>query len=324
MRKYATIFTYKMQGVFMLKRILALVCAFFIVIVSASCANTRANAVLHEKDSIYAIAYSDKMHDIGIKSRQGFVYDVQNGRIVFTKGKNKVVYPGSTSKLITALYALSVLPADKVITAGDELDFVKQGSSIAYIKKGHRLTVEMLVEAMMIPSGNDAAYVLAAAVGREIKGSDISSTEALEAFTVGVNKYTNTIGLCGTLITVPDGYADEAHYTTTEDMAIIAIKAMDDPIISKYAGVYTDDVRYASGEINTWINTNKLLDKESKYYSPYAVGLKTGSISGEYSLLFSFRFDDGREYIAGVFGADGKNDRFEDANTIINYLKEKN
>ena len=70
----------------MLKRILALVCAFFIVIVSASCANTRANAVLHEKDSIYAIAYSDKMHDIGIKSRQGFVYDVQNGRIVFTKG----------------------------------------------------------------------------------------------------------------------------------------------------------------------------------------------------------------------------------------------
>jgi D-alanyl-D-alanine carboxypeptidase (penicillin-binding protein 5/6) len=217
-----------------------------------------------------------------------------------------------------------VLPADKVITAGDELDFVKQGSSIAYIKKGYRLTVEMLVEAMMIPSGNDAAYVLAAAVGREIKGSDISSTEALEAFTVGVNKYTNTIGLCGTLITVPDGYADEAHYTTTEDMAIIAIKAMDDPIISKYAGMYTDDVRYASGEINTWINTNKLLDKESKYYSPYAVGLKTGSISGEYSLLFSFRFDDGREYIAGVFGADGKNDRFEDANTIINYLKEKN
>jgi D-alanyl-D-alanine carboxypeptidase len=69
------------------------------------------------------------------------------------------------------------------------------------------------------------------------------------------------------------------------------------------------------------VSTNKLLDKQSKYYSPYARGLKTGSISGEYSLLFSFGFDDGREYIAGVFGADEKNKRFEDANIIINYFE---
>jgi D-alanyl-D-alanine carboxypeptidase (penicillin-binding protein 5/6) len=231
------------------------------------------------------------------------------------------VYPGSTSKLITILYALSVLPPEKVITAGDELDFVKAGSSIAYIKKGHRLTVEMLAEGMLLPSGNDAAYVLAAAVGREIAGNDVSATEALDAFIVGVNNYSKSLGLCGTFLTVPDGYAGEEHYTTTEDIAIVAKAAMENPIIAKYAKMYTAYVHYASGETNTWVSTNKLLDKQSKYYSRYARGLKTGSISGEYSLLFSFGFDDGREYIAGVFGADEKNKRFEDANIIINYFE---
>jgi D-alanyl-D-alanine carboxypeptidase (penicillin-binding protein 5/6) len=262
------------------------------------------------------------MHEINIKSPQGFVYDVQNNAFVFVKGEEKVVYPGSTSKLVTALYALSVLSADEVITAGDELDFVKPGSSIAYIKKGHKLTVEMLVEGMLLPSGNDAAYVLAAAVGRKTSGRDLSAHDAMLAFLEGVNNYAWRMGLCGTQITVPDGYADEKHYTTIEDMAITAKAAMGNAIIEKYAKIYTDNVVYASGETNTWVSTNKLLDPVGKYYSRYAKGLKTGSISGEYSLLFAFGFDDGREYIAGVFGADVKNERFEDANTIINYFED--
>ena len=301
----------------------ALVCTFIIIFafVFVSCAESRPNAILHDDSDKYAIAYSNKLCKINIKSPQGFVYDVQKDCFVFAKGKNKVVYPGSTSKLITALYALSVLEPESVVTAGDELDFVKTNSSIAYIKKGHKLTVEMLVEGMMLPSGNDAAYVLAAAVGREFKGENASGTEALKAFTDGVNTYTKTLGLCGTFITAPDGYADEIHYTTTEDMALVAKAAMSNPIIAKYAGMYSDDVLYASGEINTWVNTNKLLDEDSKYYSPYAIGLKTGSISGEYSLIFVFKFEDGREYIAGIFGADEKNVRFEDANIIINYFE---
>ena len=291
------------------------------IFVFSSCTDDRASAVLHEDSHAYAIAYSDQLFSIRIRSEQGFVYDVGNDCFVFSKGENKVIYPGSTSKLITALYALTMLDPESVITAGDELNFVKSGSSLAYIKTGHQLTVEMLVQGMMLPSGNDAAYVLAAAVGRAIKGDGISGEEAIDAFIEGANQYIQTLGLCGTSITVPDGYADEAHYTTTEDMALVAKAAMANPIIAKYAGTYSADVRYASGEINTWINTNKLLKPDGKYYSPYAVGLKTGSISGEYSLIFAFRFEDGREYIAGVFGGDDKNTRFEDANKIIKYLK---
>ena len=209
------------------------------------------------------------------------------------------------------------------LPAGEELSFVKEGSSLAYIKKGHRLTVEMLVEAMLLPSGNDAAYVLAAAVGHALQEDLPNEAEAVAVFIQGANAYAKEIGLCGTVLTVPDGYAEEEHYTTTEDMAILARHALENETIRKYASMHKDFVTYASGHTNTWENTNLLLNPQSKYYSPYATGLKTGSIQGEYSLVFSFRLDDGREYIVGLFGANQKNARFRDANLIISFF-EKN
>ncbi len=310
-----------MGGCWLKRKLIALFCALGLIF-TASCSQQRANAVLHERESAYAIAYRDVLCEIKIDSPQGFVYDVQKNQIVFTKGEDKVIYPGSTSKLLTALFSLSVLPQETVITAGEELSFVKEGSSIAYIKKGHCLTVEMLVEAMLLPSGNDAAYVLAAAVGRALKPDSANASEEISVFVQGANAYAKEIGLCGTVLTVPDGYADEKHYTTTEDMAILAKHALENEIIQKYTSMYKDSVIYASGHTNTWENTNLLLNPQSKYYSAYATGLKTGSIQGEYSLLFSFRLDDGREYIAGVFGANGKYVRFEDANAIIHFFEQ--
>jgi D-alanyl-D-alanine carboxypeptidase (penicillin-binding protein 5/6) len=286
--------------------------------------NGRSNAVLHGEDGEYAISYVENALGVEVSSPQAFVYDVSNDTIIFTKGEDKVVYPGSTTKLLTALYALSVLPENAIVTPGSELLLVKEGSSVAYIKSHHKLTVSMLVEGMLIPSGNDAAYVLAAAAGRVIADDEsLDGVRAADVFMEGLNKYAKRIGLCGTYFTVPDGYAGKDHYTTTEDMAIIARLASKNELISQYVSKPSSDVVYASGHTNTWINTNKLLDPESQYYSRYAKGLKTGSIDDEYSLVFSFEFDDGREYIAGVFGADNKNARFEDALEIISTLESK-
>lgn len=307
-----------------LARVAALLLAICTLLLLPSCREERADARLHDGDDRYAIAYSSAPCEIDVASPQCFVYDVAEECFVFAKGGDKVVYPGSTSKLLTALYALTVLSPDTVITAGDELDFVKAGSSIAYIKKGHRLSVEMLVGGMLIPSGNDAAYVLAAAVGREISGEEsLSADVAIESYLVGVNEYAREIGLCGTKVTVPDGYDDERHYTTIEDLAIIARLACENEIVSKYVALSETSVVYASGQTNTWVNTNRLLEVGGEYYSPLARGLKTGSVMGEYSLIFSFELEDGREYIAGVFGADKKNLRFADALEIIDEIQKE-
>ena len=282
----------------------------------------RNDSQLHNQDSQYAISYSDPLIDIKIDSPQGFVYSVSDDTIIFTKGEDKVVHPGSTTKLLTALYSLTLLSPGEIITPGDELDLVKEGSSIAYIHSEHKLSVEMLIEGMLLPSGNDAAYVLAAAAGRKLANDQaLDGKSAIERFMLGMNEYAEKIGLCGTKFVSPDGYSDETHYTTTEDMVIISRLALANDLIIKYASMPKDDVVYASGHTNTWHNTNKLLDSNSIFYNKYAIGLKTGSLDEEYCLVFAFRFGDGREYIAGVFGHSNKNTRYEDALTIIKKLE---
>lgn len=282
----------------------------------------RTDSNLHDKESEYAISYSDNQLEIEIGSPQCFVYSVSDDTVIFTKGEDKVVHPGSTTKLLTAIYSLTLLDKNEIITPSDELELVKEGSSIAYINNGHKITVEMLIEGMLIPSGNDAAYILAAAAGRSIaKNQSISGEKAIEVFMDGLNEYAKSIGLCGTNFTCPDGYEDDTHYTTTEDMIIISKLALDNALIAKYCSMFKDDVIYASGHTNTWYNTNKLLDPNSLFYNRCVIGLKTGSLDDEYCLVFAFRFGDGREYIAGVFGDDSKNTRYEDAIKIIKELE---
>lgn len=296
---------------------------FVAVLLLTGCVDLPKNAaVLHGEASPHAMVYSDKLLPVSVGSPQCFVYDVSNDTIIYTKGEAQVVYPGSTTKLLTALYALTLLDPDEIITPGNELELVKPGSSLAYIKSYHKLTVEMLVGGMLIPSGNDAAYVLAAAAGKKLAGDNsIDGKTAVDRFMDGLKKYSAEIGLCGTSFNVPDGYDGSTHYTTTEDMIIISKLAIQNEIIAKYTSKARAVVVYESGHLNEWNNTNKLLDEDSRFYSKYVTGLKTGSIDGECSLVFSFSFEDGRQYIAGVFGSPNKDTRFYDALEIIQSLK---
>ena len=95
---------------------IVLLISIFLALIFPALLDPREDASLHGEDSEHAIAYVEEMLDVDISSPQGFVYDVSNDTIIFTKGEDKVVYPGSTTKLLTALYALSVLPEVAVIT----------------------------------------------------------------------------------------------------------------------------------------------------------------------------------------------------------------
>ena len=83
----------------------------------------------------------------------------------------------------------------------------------------------------------------------------------------------------------------------------------------------SDDVIYASGHINTWKNTNDMLNNDSKYYCDFVVGLKTGSLSKNYSLVTLY--DDGvHHYLIGVFGAKRESGRYNDTKKLISALLE--
>ena len=254
---------------------------------------------------------------------QVFVYDVTDGVMKFRQGTDRKIVPASVTKLLTALTALDMMPENTVITPGDELKLVAAGSSVAYIKAHHRLTLAMLVEGMLLPSGNDAAYVTAAGAARYATGNrDMSGRDAVDYFMAKVNEYAVKIGCTGTHFTVPDGLAYEGHYTTADDLVIIAEKALENPVISRCAVLLTDSVKYASGHTNEWHNTNLLINPDSDYYRSSVTGLKTGSLTDAYSVVV-IEVIDGKTYIIGVFSARYPEDRYIVADRIIDGLSDK-
>ena len=254
-----------------------------------------------------------------------FIYNYDTDTLTeLTRHGDDRIYPASTGKLLTALLALDLMPPDTLISPGEEVFFTGENASIAYIRPGHTLTMEMLLEGMLLPSGNDAAYAIAAAGGRILaEDPDLAADAAVERFVLEMNAYAETLGCTGSHFTVPDGLAGEENYSTLHDMALIAKAAAEQPLILHYAGFVSDDVVYASGHTNTWVNSNKQLDESSPYYNAAVKGLKTGSLDGYYCLITLF--DDGdHRYLIGSFGAPTDEGRYEDTAAVINQLVKEN
>lgn len=252
-----------------------------------------------------------------------FVYDTATEKMLYSSTpEDQSLYPASITKLFTAWVALNHLQPDAVVTAGEELSLVQPGSSRAFISRGCSLTVEMLIEGMLVPSGNDAAYVLAAAAGRAIAGNEaLSALRAVQTFVEEMNLEAERLGLENTHFVNPDGYHADDHYTCPADIARISALALEQSIIAKYVHLQQDQVTFASGQWITWYNTNGLLDPSWSYYIPTTLGMKTGyTQQAGYCLLGAFPGEAGA-VLVGIFGGATKNGRYAYAATLLDILQ---
>lgn len=259
-----------------------------------------------------------------LKANYIFVYDSKTSRVLYTRGSHlDKVAPASLTKLLTAYVVLEILDPEQVITIGPEAHWVDPDSSVAYVYNGQRLTVEMLIEGMLLQSGNDAAYVLAVAAGRAIANDPaMNGWDAMAIFMQRMNARAVYYGLTGSNFVNPDGIDHPDHYTTTADLLIIAKLALTSELICRYAGMANDNVTYASGQNAGWWNTNLLLHENSGYYCPAAIGLKTGSTSGAGKCLISaFEKENGGMLIVCVLGCADDHVRYSDSLLLYNLYK---
>lgn len=268
-------------------------------------------------DDPYTAALSSVVSSL--KSDTVFVYDLDRGTFALQRGTSRVIYPADITMLWTGIYALTVMPADTIISpTKSDIALIKKGTGTAYVRSGHSLTLSMLVEGMLVDGGSDCAYAIATGVGRYIAQNDsLSSEEALAKFMLGLNGYLADVNCPGTKFDNPDGYSGKTHYTTVHDLVEISKLVVKNEYMSRYMGLPKVKVTYASKHSKTWISDNALLDPESEYYNAGANGIKTGSYDGSYSLLSSVRVDGMTKFIIGVFGSSDKNVRFEDTSKII-------
>ena len=144
---------------------------------------------------------------------------------------------------------------DYVITKYPD-NYEYQGK-VAYIPENKEISVQNLLELLLIYSANDAAYVAAMTV-----------SENVDEFLLLMNDKAKAFGMKDTNFMNPDGIDQENHYTTLSDLLKLSLKVMDNKeiisIVSK-----TNFVSNISGSEKIYSTTNLLL--KDGY-----IGIKTG------------------------------------------------
>ena len=187
------------------------------------------------------------------------LYDAEGRRPLYGKNSSMRHAMASTTKIMTALVALEMLPLDTQITVPAEATGV-EGSSV-YLKAGDVYTLEALLYALLLQSANDAAEVIAYAVAGSIP-----------AFAELMNERAAALGLTSTHFDNPHGLDSETHYTTASDLALIACTALENSDFYKIVSSRHYAFYGVGGENpRTLVNHNKLL-----YLYDGAVGVKTG------------------------------------------------
>ena len=255
-----------------------------------------------------------------ITAKQYFVYDCDANTFTTLSGQaTDKIYPASITKLFTAYVAMQYLQPDTQLTAAGALDLVGPNSSVAEIEKGNVLTTAMLVKGLLLPSGNDAAYILAEEVGKLIKNDRTLTTRAAVAvFVEEMNRQAQQLGMTGTHFTNPDGYHNDDHYTNFSDLVTLSKLSLKDDTIMAGAKISSELMTFVTGEQKLWKNTNELVNQQSKYYCPYAIGMKTGQTPRAGCCLLSAFDVKGKTYVIGVFGSPEEHGRFEDTLQLLN------
>lgn len=246
------------------------------------------------------------------------LYDATAKEVLYSKNADVKCYPASLTKLVTALVALEYTSAEDVITVGSEVSMISAGSSRAYLTAGTRLTMTQLLQALLLPSGNDAAYVIAVHVGRIIaENPQLDRYAAVSKFCEQMNQKATALGCSGSKFVNPDGYHEDGHYTTASDMLKVACAAIENPLIREIVATPRVQTNLVSGQKVNWQNSNRLLQPDNAYTYEGAFGLKTGSTDEAGYCLAACAQRDGRTSIAIVMGADSENGRWDDCRGLL-------
>lgn len=256
----------------------------------------------------------------GITAQKAFVYDFDTRSFLYMKGEaDAKVYPASITKLMNAYTAVQLFEPDDVLTMDrDTYNITPKDTSLAGIYAGNQMTFRTALQAMLIPSGSDAAHLIAVSGGRKLAGDPTMGAQAAEdRFVEEMNRQVELLGLANTHFVHADGYQNYYHYTCMADLAIIARAVIEIPLIRDTVKMPSMTLTLLNNsETATRISTNLML-RPTRYYHEEACGMKTGTTTAAGSCLLSL-FKTGERYVLiGVFHADSNYARYDNAEILF-------
>ena len=256
-----------------------------------------------------------------IESPVALLMDLNTGKILYEKNINEKMYPASLTKVMTAILTLENCELNEVATVSyDAVMSITSGYVTANLQIGEEVTVEQLLNVLMVGSANDAAVVLA----EHISGS-------VEDFAILMNEKAKEVGCTSSNFLNPYGAHDENHYSSAYDLALIAKYAMQNetfrtlvsttsyklPITNKYE---KEDRLFTTTNALLMVSNNTRADN---YYYKYATGIKTGFTTPAKNCLIASANKGNLELLTVVLGAgqndEGLSNRYLDTINLFEY-----
>ena len=246
--------------------------------------------------SVISASAVDYMFDADTVSDAVYLENLNSGAVVYAKNADQQKFPASTTKIMTFIITaenVGDLDNTAVEIKQELLDGLDPDSTVMGLSShiGEQVSVRDLLYGLMLPSGNDAALVLADYVGGGIPG-----------FVDKMNAKAAELGCANTHFANPHGLYDPNHYTTARDMALITKHAMTIPGFMEICNT----VSYTPEGFETLQNTNFMINKDAEggvYYNQYTKGIKTGYLDEAGKCIVTSSDKDGDKYVCVCLGA---------------------
>lgn len=230
-----------------------------------------------------------------ISAASAIVMDAKSGAIIYEKNAHAQMPMASTTKIMTALLSLESGDIGReVVITQEMLAYDEAGSTKLGLVAGDRITMHDLIVAMMLLSANDAAQSAAVEIG----GS-------FDAFASLMNERAAEIGMLNTHFITPSGLDADGHYSTSYDMALLAIEAMKNPDFTYFTSMAKHTIYYGNPMTERTLWTHNYLLQGQKYGYKGCDGLKTGYTDEAGNCLVSHVERDGVSLVCVTLRAPG-------------------
>lgn len=225
------------------------------------------------------------------------------GKVLFEKNSHTKNPPASVTKVMTLLLVMEAIDSGKIaltdtVTVSDRA--ASMGGSQVFLSPGEQMSVNDMLKATVIASGNDSAVALA----EHIAGSE-------EGFVSMMNEKAKALGMNDTIFKNCTGLDTDGHVTSAHDIAIMSKELLKHSKIKDYTTIWIDTLRDGAFQL---ANTNKLI----RSYKGIT-GLKTGSTSQAKFCLSASAERDEMELIAVIMAGPSSKERFADASKLLDF-----
>ncbi|MEG2381414.1 MAG: D-alanyl-D-alanine carboxypeptidase family protein [Oscillospiraceae bacterium] len=260
---------------------------------------------------VFTIVYAEPSKQVDtevstklVEAKSGILMEQTTGEVLYEFNPDEKLPIASVTKTMSILLIMEALDSGKISL--EEMVSVSEhaasmGGSQVFLEPGEQMSVDEMLKAIVVSSGNDAAVAMA----EFVSGSE-------EAFVEKMNERAKSLGCENTHFINCNGLDETTeHYSSARDVGKISCELLKHKKVLEYTTIWMDTIRDGKFGLS---NTNKLI----RFYDG-ANGLKTGSTSTAKYCLSAAALRDDMQLVAVVLCAPSTKERFDSATRLLDY-----